>query len=313
MTEIRNVMIVGAGTMGAPIGQVMAARGFEVCLVDQSKEHLDRAAERIADNARFMIAERLCTAEENALAESKLRYVVQDDAQFVAGEADLVLESVFERPDIKRAVFEKLDKFCRPDCIFCSNTSASNVFEFVKVSHGERFLITHWFNPAYLMQLVEVVRGPETSQEVVDVVTEFLRGIGKKPCVLAQYVPGFIVNRFAAAVCREAGYMVSQGWTTGPEIDDAIKAINGVRYAFEGPMALNDALGWDLILTGCKDIFASLCNADVSDFAERLVREGKLGVKTGQGVYDYGDVSAQEFHERRAEKILKMYRFIQAL
>lgn len=314
MAEIKKVMIVGAGTMGASIGQVMASKGLKVYLVDQTRELLEKAGKIIADNTKLMVSEQLYSQEEKALIESNIEYVPESDLPSVAYDADLVIESVFEKPEIKQAVFEKLDKYCRPDCILCSNTSASNVFEFVKVSHSERFLIAHWFNPAYLMQLVEVVCGPETSQEVVDTVVSLLKGLGKKPCVLKQYVPGFIVNRLANAICREAGYMVSQGLTTAPEIDEAVKAINGVRYAFEGPMALNDALGWDLILTGCHDVYASLCNAtDTSEYAEQLVRENKLGVKTGQGAYDYGGVSPQEFYEQRAKKIVKMYKYIQTL
>lgn len=228
-------------------------------------------------------------------------------------EADLAFESVFEKPEIKQAVFAKLDEYCRPDCIFCSNTSASNVFDFVEISHPERFLIAHWFNPAYLMALVEVVSGPHTSSGVVDTVTELMRAIGKKPCVLNQYVPGFIVNRIANAICREAGYMISNGWTTAADIDEAVRSISGVRYAFEGPMALNDVLGWDLILTGCGDVYPSLCNDSHSKYAQSLVDANKLGLKTGEGAFSYEGVDPAEYMAERSKKIIKMHRAVKSL
>ncbi len=313
MSEIKTVMVVGAGMMGASIAQAIACKGRKVVLVDQTEALLDRAKKMIDGNVGTMVSECLYTAEEATRARSGIEFVLEADMETVAEKADLVVESVFENPAVKQAVFAKMDKYCRADCIFCSNTSASNVFQFVTVSHGERFLITHWFNPAYLMQLVEVVRGPETSDDVVKNVTELLQSVGKNPCVLNQYVPGFIVNRLANALCREAGYMIMQGWTTASEIDDAIRATSGIRYAFEGPMALNDVIGWDLILTGCHDVYASLCNEADSGFTEKLVKEQKLGVKTGEGVYDYSETTAEQFLTERSQKIIKMYKAIQSL
>lgn len=313
MAALNKIMIAGAGTMGAGIAQTAAAAGFKVYLVDLTEELLDRARKILAANIDVMISAGLYTDRERYGSENNIEFIPDRDMEAVADSVDLVFETVFERPDIKQSVFAKLDRHCRPDCIFCSGTSASDVFSFVNISRKERFLITHWFNPAYLMRLVEVVRGPETSNEVVETVKELLIRLGKKPCVMNRYVPGFIVNRLANALCREAGYMITQGWVTAEEIDEAIKATNGMRYAFEGPMALFDIVGWDLILTGCRDVFPSLCNAsDTSEFAETLVKEQKLGLKAGSGVYDY-DTTEQEFLAERSKKIIKMHEFLQTL
>ena len=292
----------------------MASRGLTVILVDQTPELLDRARGIVAAGVETMSSEGLYTPEQVQAVRDNISCATVEELETVGPRADLVIESVFERPDVKQSAFAALDRACRPDCIFCSNTSASDVFSFVTVSHPERFLIAHWFNPAYLMRLVEVVKGPDTSDEAVETVTQLLRSVGKTPCVLNQYVPGFIVNRLANALCREAGYMIMNGWTTGEDIDEAVKAINGVRYAFEGPLALNDVIGWDLIRTGCRDMFPSLCNdPDTSRLAELLTDEGRLGVKSGRGVYDYGGTEPAEFMKARAAKIIKMYKAIESL
>lgn len=309
-----TILVMGAGTMGCAIAQVFAAHGKRVTLADQTPQLLDRARGLVAANLKTCLDNGLGDEDYAGQVDANLSYLTSGEALTGGERFDLVLESVFERADVKKAVYEQLDAFCRPDCIFCSNTSASNVFEIAPVSHPERFLITHWFNPAYLMELVEVVRGPGTSDEVTETVKALLVSLGKRPSVLSQYVPGFIVNRIANAICREAGYMISQGWTTGADIDGAIRATSGIRYAFEGPLALNDFVGWDLITQGCHDVYASLCNdSDTSALGEALVRENRLGLKTGQGVFDYAGVSPADFSAARAKKIIAMYRAAKAL
>lgn len=311
MSDIKTILIMGAGTMGTAIAQAVSSRGFRVILVDRDTSLLDRARGMLSANVATMLKEHLCTERERDNVFANISFALEADLSEVGPWADLVIESVFENPDVKRAVYEKLDKVCRPDCIFCSNTSASNVFDIAKVSNPQRFLITHWFNPAYLMELVEIVRGPETSDEVAARVEALLKDLGKKPCVLNQYVPGFIVNRIANAISREAGYMITRGWTTAEDIETALRSTSGVRYAFEGPLALNDVVGWDLIEQGCRDVYPSLCNdSDTSAYAKALVAEGNLGVKTGKGALDYHGADPAEFMAERSRKIIKMYRAI---
>lgn len=314
MSTIRTILIMGAGTMGTAIAQAISSRGFKVILVDRDTPSLDRSRGMLAANVATMVKEGLCSEHERVNALANTSFALEEDLPEVGPKADLVIESVFENPDVKRDVYKKLDAVCRADCIFCSNTSASNVFDIATVSNPERFLITHWFNPAYLMELVEIVRGPETSDEVTARVEALLKDLGKKPCVLNQYVPGFIVNRIANAICREAGYMITQGWTTAQDIETALRSTSGVRYAFEGPLALNDMVGWDLIEQGCRDVYPSLCNdAETSAYAKALVEAGNLGIKTGKGALDYEGTDPGEFMAERSRKIIKMYRAIHGL
>lgn len=314
MYEGMKIVMVGAGTMGAGIGQIFAAKGFDVTLVDRTAELLERAEKAIANNCDYLITEKLADEAYRTEVLKNLRYATDDKLEEVVRDAGLVLEAVFESPDIKRDVYDKLSRFCRPDCIFCSNTSGSNVFEIAQVEHPERFLITHWFNPPFIMDLVEIVRGPGTSDEVTEKVREIIAYLGKKPVVIKQYIPGFIVNRLANALMRESCYMVQQGWTTPEEIDDAVKAINGVRYAFEGPFALYDIVGWDLVQTVAVDLFATLCNdTDGMGLAREMIADGNVGLKSGKGAYDYTGVDPAQYMNERSTKIVKMYRAIQDL
>lgn len=314
MYEGWKVIMVGAGTMGAGIGQIFAAKGFAVTMVDRTADLLERAENTIMNNCDYLISEKLADETYKTEVMKNVRYMTDDKLEEAAHDADLIVEAVFENADIKRDVYDKLSRFCRPDCIFCSNTSGSNVFEIANVAHPERFLITHWFNPPFIMDLVEIVRGPNTSDEVTDKVRELIIFLGKKPVVIKQYIPGFIVNRLANALMREGCYMVEQGWTTPEEIDDAVKAINGVRYAFEGPFALYDIVGWDLVQTVAVDLFGTLCNdTNGMDLARKMIADGNIGLKSGKGAYDYTEVDPAQYMNERSTKIVKMHRAIKDL
>jgi 3-hydroxybutyryl-CoA dehydrogenase len=316
MFEGWKLMVVGGGgTMGSGIALVYAMNGFETIVVDRNDEFLARAKTMVTNNMEYLVKEELATGEDAERVQKLITYVKESDVEGVASKVDLVLESIFENADAKRNLFAKLDKYCRPDCIFCSTTSGSNVFEIAKISHPERFIITHWFNPPFIMGLVEVVMGPETSEDTVEKVKALHIKLGKNPAVIKQYIPGFIINRLANALMREASYMVSQGWTTPGDIDSAVKATSGVRYAFEGPMALFDIVGWDLVQTVALDLFKSLCNDTEGGFtmAPDMIKKGEVGLKSGKGAYDYTGVDPAEYMSERATRILKMYKAIKNL
>jgi len=315
MFEDWKLMVVGGGTMGSGIALIYAINGFETIVVDQNDEFLARAKNLISSNAEFLVKEKLASRKDIERAQKLITYAKESDLEKVASKVDLVLETIFENADAKRNLFAKLDKYCRPDCIFCSNTSASNVFEIAKISHPQRFVITHWFNPPFIMGLVEIVMGPKTSKSVVEKVRALHIKLGKNPAVIKQYIPGFIVNRLANALMREASYMVSEGWTTPQDIDVAIRETNGVRYAFEGPMALYDIVGWDLVQTVALDLFKSLCNDTEGGFrmAPDMIKKGELGLKSGKGAYDYTGVDPAKYMNDRSARILSMYKAIKNL
>lgn len=312
MNKNWNVLMVGAGTMGRGIAEVFAAKGINITLYDAFPEQFENAKKFIKGDMEYFKSEELITDEEIENVQKYISY--EADLEKIAPKVNLVIEGVFERHDIKRDIYSKLDKLCTPDCIFCSNTSGSNVFEIAEISNPERFLITHFFNPPYVMPLVEIVMGPKTSDEVVEEVKNLFLLVGKDPAVLRHYVPGFIVNRLDQVLQREIGYMISQGWTTGEDIERAIRYTSGTRYSFEGPLSLHDVVGWDITTAVSKDVFETLCN-DVGEdqHGRQLIEQGRLGIKTGKGVYDYTGIDIQDFMNKRSHKIITMLKAIRSL
>lgn len=308
-----NILIVGVGTMGRGIAEVFSAKGINTTLYNPNPDHLEKARKIIQADMDYMKEEGLMNEEEVTNSQNLLFY--EEDLKKCAPKANLVIESILEDAHAKCAIFNQLDQLCTANCLFCSNTSASNIFEIAQVSHPERLLITHFFNPPYIMPLVEVVMGPKTSPSTLDIVKKLLIEVEKDPAVIKQYIPGFIVNRIATAIAREAGYMITQGWTTGADIDRAIRNTSGIRYAFEGPMALYDVVGWDLPTKVSKDIHKSLCNDNDMEnrLGKELVKKGELGLKSGKGVYNYSDVDAQKYMNERSHKIIKMIKTMRAL
>lgn len=307
-----KIVVIGAGTMGHSIAQVFAVNGFATTLVDQNSDNLENAKKMIANNLDTL----LHLGEVSQSQAENAQKLISYDTSFekAAPQADLVVETIFENPQIKREIFASLDKLCSPETILTSNTSALNIFEIAEVSHPERLIIAHWFNPPHIMPLVEVVVGPKTSDQTVDTVKTLLIKLGKTPAVIKQYIPGFIINRMTMVILREAGYMVSQGWTTPEDIDAAIVSTFGPRYAFEGPNELGDHVGWDVAQAVSSFLFPLLCNSpDPSALAADLAAKGFLGVKSGKGFKDYSGKTMDEVQSERNIKILKMIKAIREL
>lgn len=223
--------------------------------------------------------------------------------------ADFIIENVAEKEELKQRIFSQLDEYCDEDVIFASDTSTMNIYEFVEVSHPERLIITHFFNPAYVMPLVELVRGPETSDDVTEAVKAFLSESGKTVAVLNKAIPGFILNRITMAVFREASYIASQGFATPEDIDKAIVSTFGPRYTFEGPFALCDFAGID-IYERLGILLPPMLNSSMEcpPILQEKIAEGKLGVKSGEGFYSYPE--GAKAHQQRDTKIMKMLQAI---
>lgn len=305
-----KVSVLGAGTMGQCIAQFFAMNGHRVSLYNRTPANLDKAFVQIKNNLCTLIQLGQITDQdmERALSgirgTSNLKEAVQD--------ADIVIENLAEKEEVKKNIFAQLDEYCGSDVILSSDTSTMNIYEFLEVSHPERLVITHFFNPAHVMPLVELVRGPETSDEVTEVVKAFLEGAGKTVAVLNKVIPGFILNRITMAVFREASYIAGQGWTTPEEIDKAIVSTFGPRYTFEGPFALSDFAGIDVYERLGTLLPPVLCSDHgCPGILPEMTAEGKLGVKSGEGFYRYEDeVKARR---ERDTKIIKMLQAIRAV
>lgn len=298
-----KVAVLGAGSMGQCIAQFMAAHGHQVFLYNRTPANLDRALVQIRRNLDTLAGlGQLDPAEIPAILG---RIVPGSDLRTSVVQADIVIENLAEVEAVKKNVFQQLDAYCGPDVILSSDTSTMDIFSFVEVSHPERLVITHFFNPAHVMPLVELVRGPRTSDEVTGAVKQFLEHTGKQVAVLNRCIPGFILNRITLSVFREAAHIVEEGVATPEDIDKAIVSTFGPRYAFEGPFGLSDFAGIDIYERLATLLPPVLCSdTECPELLHHMVKEGKLGVKSGEGFYRYEDEAAAR--KARDTKIVKM-------
>lgn len=306
-TEDFIIGVIGSGTMGLGVATHFAMRGHQVHLFTRAEETLRKAQKQIGENLISMRDLGVIDAETAETAEQRVSYYT--DMKAAVSDADMVIENVLENVDVKKSTFAQLDAYCRKDAILASNTSSLNIYGFLEVSSRNRLVITHFFVPAYVMPLVEIVRGPETSDETVAAVKELMASTGKNPAVVNKVVPGFIMNRLTFAIFREAAYMVSQGWCRPEDVDAAVVSTHGPRYAFEGPFGLVDFAGVDTYEKIAEYLLPELCSdGAVPPVLKSLYDQGKLGVKTGEGFYTYDDnVQARS---KRDEKIVRMIQAI---
>ena len=280
MKEIKNILICGAGMMGKNIGYVFASNpGFQVGMYDLYPTDVEAG---IRTNTRQLLDKGVITEQELSDRLSRISFTNDIDSDLVKN-ADLVIEAVFEDMKIKRETFAKLEARCRPDTIFCTNSSVMSPSEIsAELQHRERFVGTHFWNPPFLIPLVEVVRTADVSDHAVDAVCDVLREAGKKPIVVKKDVPGFIANRMQNALGREAVSIIANGIADPKDVDDAVKYSFGMRLGTIGPIEQIDAIGADLCLSISSYLYSYLEDShEPSPLLKEKVERGELGFKTG--------------------------------
>lgn len=301
------IAIVGAGTMGANIALNFAAHGHAVRLHDSEEAALDRAKAIMRGNAELLRRHGLLQETEAAVlaritGETKLEAAVES--------VGLVIEAVPERVQLKQQLFRHLDKLCAPETILASNSStfvpSQLSLGLVHPERKARLLVMHYWNPAHLMPLVEIVPHPETAPDVVESTRALLLQCGKTPVVVRKEIAGFIGNRLAFALQREAMDLVARGVASPEDIDAVARASFGRRLPTTGIFGTADLGGLDVYLEVCRSIFPDLC-ADGSPPAalERLVKEGNLGMKTGTGWKRYAPEEMAAIREELGAELIR--------
>jgi 3-hydroxybutyryl-CoA dehydrogenase len=312
MAEIKNVAVIGAGTMGHALAQVFASHGCTVGLTDNRKDELPVALGLIRANLETLAEAGRMPAEEIGPTLARIRPSARIEE--AAGSADLAIEAVVEDRAVKQAVFAALDRHCPPHAILASNTSYLNIFDFVRTGRPDRVAITHWFTPPHIIPLVEIVCGPQTSPETAATLERLLTAMGKKPIVIRRFLPGFIANRLQSALTQEALFLLDNGYATAEEIDAAARSSFALRTPFLGLVKRFDYAGLDLTQKILRNRqYAPPQPIDRSPAVDRLVDSGNLGVKTGRGFYDYGGRSPEELARERDRKLLRLVELLEEM
>ncbi len=294
-----KIAVVGAGLMGHGIAQVFALAGHDVTITDAAKASLDSARDRIRTNLKDLGDD--VRAVERVTPVADLAQAVRD--------ADYVVEAVLENLPLKQKLFAEIERHVRPDTILASNTSVIPITDIMQgLERRERALGTHWWNPPFLVPLVEVIETQWTAPEAVAFTMKLHADAGKKPAHVKKDVPGFIGNRLQHALWREAIALVEGGICDAQTVDDVIKASFGRRIAVLGPLENADIVGTDLTLAIHKTVLPAIdSRPGPSPYLEKLVADGKLGFKSGEGFRAW---SPQQQQELRAKVLqhLKMAR-----
>lgn len=294
---MKTIAVIGAGTMGNGIAHVFAQSGFQVNLIDIAQSSLDKGLANIAKNLDRMIAkEKISTEDKKNTLENITTFTVLKEG---VAQVDLVVEAATENLDIKLGIFKELDEICDTKTVLATNTSSISITQIAAATHRpEKVIGMHFMNPVPIMKLVEIIRGYSTSDEVTQTIMDLSTKLGKTPTEVNDY-PGFVANRILMPMINEAIETLYNGVAGVQEIDTVMKL--GMAHPM-GPLQLADFIGLDVCLSILKVMYDGFNNPKYAPcpLLVNMVMAGKLGVKSGEGFYDYSE-------SRKAEKVAKQF------
>lgn len=282
--DVKKPFIVGAGIMGSGIGQLCAQQGYEVTVVDITENIVKKAEEKVRAGLKKRVEAQKIKQEEMDSVLSRIKWSTDLN---LARESDFVVEAIIENIGVKTELFKKLDSLCSPPTILATNTTALSISEIASATtRPDKVIGMHFFNPAVVMKLVEIIRGDKTSEGTIATTKKFAESLGKNPIITSKEAPAGIVSRVLAGLLNEAAVVYSQGIASAQDIDEAMKLGAGFPM---GPLALIDMIGLDIHLAKMETLYAKLKDEryKAPDVIKKMVAEGKLGKKSGEGFYKY--------------------------
>jgi 3-hydroxybutyryl-CoA dehydrogenase len=307
MSTSEQITVVGAGLMGHGIAQLFAVHGYSVWLVDDNDDMISSAKERIGSNLENMRAKGVdFDAGDSQILD---RISTTTELELACEDSAFVFEAVFENLELKQSLFATLDRLCPPKTILCSNTSVISITEIaMKARHRERIVGTHFWNPPFLIPLVEVVRAKDSADWSVSAVYDLLKRVGKHPVHVHKDVPGFVGNRLQHALWREAFAIIDEGICDPSTVDEVVTHGFGLRLPILGPVETADMVGLDLTLAIHNYILKHI-NADPtpSTTLQAKVKAGELGFKSGEGFLEWSKNDVAESRQRLADYLISVF------
>jgi len=291
--------------MGHGIAQEFACAGYRVHLHDITKEKLNNALVQIGKNLTLLAENSVI---EKASIPETMQYIqITTELAEAAETADFVVEAVSENLPLKQQIFEKLDSLCQPHTILASNTTALMPSQIgANTKRTDKILNTHYFNPPYLIPLVELIRSPDTSDETVSVTFDLLTAIGKTPALIEKEALGFVGPRLQAALIREAFAIVERGIASAETVDLVVRNSFGRRLSVAGPFEVFELAGWDLVLDAFEELYKDLnSTSDINPLLREMVESDKLGVKSGEGFYEWSEERQQALRDRMSQALIR--------
>jgi 3-hydroxybutyryl-CoA dehydrogenase len=314
LEDIRNISVIGAGTMGHGIGLTYALGGYKVTLNDTSEALLSNAINHIRDDLKTLSDNELISPD---MIESTLsRITTTAKLEEAAKDADFVTEAVSENVDVKRKVFSALDTLCPERTILASNTSSLVTRDFAsQCKRQDKILITHWVNPPHIVPAVEVVRAGGTSDDTMDVIYNLLKKVKKVPVKIMKETPGFIINYVQYGLIRQVWSLWQQGIASPEDIDTVVKASFGFRLAAIGPLETCDLGGLHIWYAAASQLFKILNNdREPPEELKKMVEAGELGLKSGKGFFNYNvsyaDKGQDESVKVRDKKFIQLLKLL---
>ena len=302
--QIGRIAVVGTGMIGPDISLACAMAGYPVTIVGRRRDSVERGITRFRENLDNLVKAEVYSSEEAAEVDSRLASCT--DLERGIEKADVVFEAIIEHLETKQELFAEIEKFCPKHALMASSTSGLSPKDISnRMNAGDRMLVAHFWNPPYLVPLVEVVAGESTSRETINVALAFLRVLGKEPVLLKKDIVGHIGNRIQHAMFREAIHLIQQGVATPEDIDQVILSSLGPRYSMIGPMEYMDAVGLDLNVAIHSYLLKDL--ADDKEPQELLLQKyerGEYGAKTGRGFYDWSKKNLEEMIARQNKRFV---------
>lgn len=309
MEDNKIISVIGAGAMGSSIAQYLSQYNVSVRIIEQNPS--------VTKQVKVKITEQFSSLKEHDLiSESEIqnalnRITVSGSLADAKG-SWMIIEAIPEKIELKQNLFSELEEICDSTTIFATNTSGLSINEIgKKLMHPERIVGTHFFMPAAVIPLVEIIRGEKTSESICHQVMEFFKGINKKPVLIKKDIPGFIANRIQHAMAREAISLLEDGIATAEDIDTVVRWSIGVRMLFSGPLEQRDINGLDVHYHIASYLYEDLENRTIpSKLLKEKVEKGELGIKSGHGFYEWKNKDTHAYLQQKNLELLQLMKWL---